>query len=79
MGLEAILNSRPPVYYYDEFEAEMVTPSHLIYGRRLLSLSEMRKDEKESEMGVLRKFRYLARQVENSFLEPMAKEYPTYL
>lgn len=37
----------------------MLTPSHLIYGRPLLSLPEIRNDEEESEMGLLRRFRYL--------------------
>ncbi|XP_015767737.1 PREDICTED: uncharacterized protein LOC107346459 [Acropora digitifera] len=38
--IEATLNSRPLTYEYDEVGAEMLTPSHLIYGRRLLSLPE---------------------------------------
>ena len=38
--LEATLNSRPLTYEYDEVGAEMLTPSHLIYGRRLLNLPE---------------------------------------
>lgn len=61
MELEATLNSRPLTYDYDELGAEMLTPSHLIYGRRLLSLPEMRNDEEESETGLLRRFRYLAK------------------
>ena len=60
--LEATLNSRPLTYEYDEVGAEMLTPSHLIYGRRLLSLpEEVRNDEEESETGFLRRFSYLAR------------------
>lgn len=60
--LEATLNSRPLTYEYDEVGAEMLTPSHLIYGRRLLSLpEEVRNDEEEREAGFLRRFRYLAR------------------
>ncbi|KAL9955946.1 hypothetical protein ACROYT_G037352 [Oculina patagonica] len=35
--VEATMNSRPLAYEYDELGAEMLTPSHLIYGRRLLS------------------------------------------
>ena len=35
----------------------MLTPSHLIYGRRLLSLPEdVRDDEEESETGFSRRF-----------------------
>ena len=61
MELEATLNSRPLTYDYDELGTEMLTPSHLIYGRRLLSLPEMRNDEEESETALLRRFRYLAK------------------
>ncbi|KAL9986389.1 hypothetical protein ACROYT_G000531 [Oculina patagonica] len=50
--------SRPLTYEYDEVGAEMLTPSHLIYGRRLSSLpEEVRNDEEESETGFLRRFR----------------------
>ncbi|XP_068738177.1 uncharacterized protein [Montipora capricornis] len=35
--VEAVLNSRPLTYVYDEFE-EPVTPSHLVIGRRILSM-----------------------------------------
>ena len=60
--LEATLNSRLLTYEYDEVGAEMLTPSHLVYGHRLLSLpEEVRNDEEESEAGFLRRFRYLAR------------------
>ena len=34
-----IVNSRPLTYLYDDLE-EALTPSHLIYGRKLVSLSE---------------------------------------
>ena len=62
MELEATLNSRPQTYEYDKVGAEMLTPSTLIYGRRLSSLpEEVRNDEEESETGFLRRFRYLAR------------------
>ena len=60
--LEATLKSRPLTYEYHEVGAEMLTPSHLIYGRWLLSLTEeVRNGEEDSETGFLRRFRYLAR------------------
>ena len=36
--LECILNSRPLSYMYDELGGEVLSPSHLFVGRRLLSL-----------------------------------------
>lgn len=53
MELEATLNLRPLTYDYDELGAEMFNPSHLIYGRRLLSLPETRNDKEEIETGLL--------------------------
>ena len=35
--VEAVLNSRPLTYVYDKFE-ESLTPSHLVIGRRILSM-----------------------------------------
>lgn len=77
--VEATLNSRPLTYEYDEVGAEMLTPSHLIYGRRLLSLpEEARNDEEESETGLLKRFRYLAR-LRIHFWKRWRKEYLTDL
>ena len=78
MELEATLNSRPLTYEYDEIGAEMLTPSHLIYGRRLLNLPELRNDLQESETSLLRRFRYLAR-VRTHFWNRWRKEYLTDL
>ena len=35
--IEAVLNSRPLCYTYDNSIDEAITPSHLIFGRKLLS------------------------------------------
>ena len=60
--VEATLNSRPLTYEYDEIGEEMLTPSHLIYGRRLLSMpEEVRDDDEESATGFLKRFRYLGK------------------
>ena len=36
--IEGTLNSRPLTYEYNEAETETLTPSHLIFGRRIKSL-----------------------------------------
>lgn len=47
--VESVLNSRPLTYSSSEDLEEPVTPSHLLYGRRLLSLPE--PDDREREDG----------------------------
>ena len=37
METECILNSRPLCYIYDELIDDVITPSHLLFGRRLLT------------------------------------------
>ena len=36
--VECTLNARPLTYEYNEVHGEVLTPSHLIYGRRIISL-----------------------------------------
>ena len=38
--VESTMNSRPLIYEYEEVNNEIVTPSHLIYGRRSKSLPD---------------------------------------
>ena len=38
--IECTLNSRPLTCEYNEVEEEVLTPSHLIYGRRLKTLPD---------------------------------------
>ena len=47
--VEATLNSRPLTYDYDTPGEEVLTPTHLIYGRRLTSLPE--SPEVEDDIG----------------------------
>ena len=57
----------------------MLTPSHLLYGRRLLSLPEEGRDEEEEhDTGLLRRFRYLAR-LRSHFWNRWHREYLTDL
>ncbi|XP_048580427.1 uncharacterized protein LOC116614572 [Nematostella vectensis] len=73
--LEGTLNSRPLTYEYDEVGAEMLTPSHLLFGRRLLNLpDELRDDEDEEVNGMMKRFRYLAKK-RRHFWNRWFKEY----
>ena len=48
--VEGTLNSRPLTYDYDEVGEEVLTPSHLMYGRQIKSLpDENTEDEPENE------------------------------
>ena len=65
--IEAVLNSRPLTYLYADKLEEALTPSHLILGRRLLTLPEVSpveeedKDFDEREDVARRRERYLSR------------------
>ena len=64
--IECILNSRPLTYSYSEFGEEVLTPSHLIFGRRLTSLSTgfsncVRCDDNDSQFNLSKRFLYLSR------------------
>ena len=60
---EGTINSRPLTYEYDEIGAEVLTPSHLIYGRKLVGIPDEldSKDEEVEQGSLIRRFRYLAR------------------
>ena len=57
--VEATLNSRPLTYDYDNpYEGEVLTPAHLLYGRRLLSLpEEPREEDDETETSYRRRYK----------------------
>ena len=48
--MEANLNARPLTYEYDEVSNEVLTPSHLLYGRRITTLPDSTEVE-VSELG----------------------------
>ena len=50
--VECMLNVRPMTYKYNEVDDEVLTPSHLIYGRRIKSLLDkiMEPDDVVSEV-----------------------------
>ena len=74
--VECTLNSRPLTYEYDEVGEEVLTPSHLMFGRRINSLPHM-VDEPEEAMGrqeCSARFRYLSNRLEH-FWSRWKKEY----
>ncbi|GFV31656.1 integrase catalytic domain-containing protein [Trichonephila clavipes] len=76
--IEGVLNSRPLTYIFSEFnEAEPLTPSHMILGRRVNSLPPARLnfDSKLSNRKVLiKRFNYRERLL-NMFWTKWSKEY----
>ena len=64
LEIEQTVNGRPLTYEYDEVGGEMLTPAHLIHGRRLVSVPDEVRDEdsdSETEGKLLKRFRYLAK------------------
>ena len=55
------MNSRPLTYDYDNpYEGGVLTPAHLLYGRRLLSLlEEPREEDDEIETSYRRRYKYI--------------------
>ena len=74
LEIENTVNSRPLTYVYEELDSEPLTPSHLIFGRRLQSLPDdiiMLNDEDSSYS---RRYRYLQNKI-NHFWKRWQKEY----
>ena len=64
--VECILNSRPLSYLYDELGGEVLTPSHLLFGRRLLALpsginTHPKLSQHDSQYTLNRRFLHLTR------------------
>ncbi|XP_046854266.1 uncharacterized protein LOC124447403 [Xenia sp. Carnegie-2017] len=73
--VEATLNSRPLTYTYDEVGSEPLTPSHLVTGRRLLSMPDEVSGEEESDEGYCKKrYQYLSKK-KMHFWNRWRKEY----
>lgn len=60
--VESTLNCRPLTYEYDEVGEEVLTPSHLIYGRRINSLPDavVEPDDVREEPECSTRFKYLS-------------------
>ena len=63
--VEGTLNSRPLTYEYDEVGSEVLTPAHLICGRRLLSIPDHAVEDDVTDSKLMKRFRYLARKKEH--------------
>nr|XP_047141395.1 uncharacterized protein LOC124816304 [Hydra vulgaris] len=60
--IEGLLNSRPITYAYHEDTEEVLTPSHLMHGRRLISPNETKGadlDKLESKIQLTKRMKYL--------------------
>lgn len=76
--VEAVLNSRPLTYVYDEME-EPLTPSHLIVGRRILSVpAKSSFNEDVNEGTITRRVKFLQRTLDH-FWNRWRAEYLTEL
>ncbi|XP_068684812.1 uncharacterized protein [Montipora foliosa] len=77
--VEAVLNSRPLTYVYDEFE-EPLTPSHLVIGRRILSMPSKNYsiDVPHTQQALSRRAKFL-QSILNHFWNRWQAEYLTQL
>ena len=74
--VECTLNARPLTYEYNEVDDEVLTPSHLIYGRRIKSLPDeiIEPDDVVSEAQCSERFKYLSTRL-NHFWNRWRNEY----
>ena len=77
--IESILNSRPLTYCYSEIGEEVLSPSHLIYGRRLTPLSTGFSnygsyDDYDSQLNLSKRFLYLTKTL-SQFWNRWRREY----
>ena len=73
LEVESTINSRPLTYLYEELDSEALTPSHLLYGRRLSTLPV---EITSNENGNLypKRYRYLVNKLKH-FWNRWGKEY----
>ena len=76
--IENTLNCRPLTYDYDEPGVEVLTPSHLIFGRRISSLSagidQRMKNDEDEDSPLSKRYLYLTRKLSH-FWNRWHKEY----
>ena len=81
--VESTINSRPLTYSYEEIDEKVLTPSHLILGRRLLPLSEfvdlnVDLNEEITPENLSRRLMYITKRL-NHFWTRWRREYTTGL
>ena len=77
--VESTLNSRPLTYDYDNPGKEVLTPAHLMFGRRLTTLPKApEEEEKEGELSCRRRYRYVNERLRH-FWKRWQREYLTDL
>jgi len=79
--VEGDLNARPLTYDDDNPSKELITPSHLIHGRRIQSLPELLESEEEfgeSSATYTRRHKYMTKKLEH-FWKRWQWEYLTAL
>ena len=74
--VEGVLNSRPLTYVYSDIIEELLTPSHLVFGRRLATLPDRAElsDDEDSASKLQRRARYLSKLLEH-FWKRWSNEY----
>jgi hypothetical protein len=72
--VEGTLNSRPLTYGYDEVGSEPLTPSHLMVGRRLVSMPDGVVSDESDEKYCSKQFQYLSKKKQH-FWNRWRREY----
>ena len=76
--IEAVMNSRPLSYVHDDELLEPITPSHLMYGRRLKNTMVNSETEINETVSPTKRVAYVNRLL-NSFWQRFSNEYLTSL
>ena len=75
--VEATLNSRLLKYDYSNPTEKVLTPAHLIHGRKITTLPDLQDDDEE-EVGIRRRYRHLSKRLQH-FWRRWQREYLTGL
>ena len=76
--IEGVMNSRPLCYVYDDCTEEVLTPSHLMFGRRLANNNDTSTPNDVKEIRVDKRYKYVQSLI-GQFFNRFSKEYLTEL